>query len=270
MDSKRTDDRRAGSDHAAEMMQPRALGDCVDFSGCIAVVLITDVRLYADGLTQLLDGKCGIRVVATVNPSQALERLAPLHADVVLIDSATAERFDLIRRIRNILPTLRVVVFAVGETDAELIRCVEAGISGYVGYSATTTELVGAITSAVRGEVLCPPQTVATLFRRIALLAQRSDGGAIDQPLSGREREIVELIDRGWTNKEIAQQLRIGVATVKNHVHNILEKLQVSRRSEAAARLRGRRGSLVRDADGGGASAPFREARPPHHAPPEI
>jgi two-component system, NarL family, nitrate/nitrite response regulator NarL len=269
MDAKRIEERRVGSDQMAAVTRARALGDAADVSGRIAVALITDVRLYADGLTQLLDGQCGIHVVATVPPTQVLERLALLHADVVLIDSATAERLGLIRRIRDMLPGLRIVVFAVGESEAELIRCVEAGISGYVGYSGNTGQLIGAIKSAVRGEVLCPPQTVASLFRRIAVLARRTEVSTSDQRLSGREREIVELIDRGLTNKEIAQRLRIGVATVKNHVHNILEKLQVSRRGEAAARLRGRYASLSRDVDAGGVNASPREANP-YHPPPEI
>jgi DNA-binding NarL/FixJ family response regulator len=98
-------------------------------------------------------------------------------------------------------------------------------------------DLVDAVERAARGELQCSPQVAGTLIRR---LAWRAAAGAtlIPSPLTARESEIVRLIDEGLSNKEIAVRLGIEVATVKNHVHNLLEKLRVRRRSEAAARLR--------------------------------
>jgi len=99
-------------------------------------------------------------------------------------------------------------------------------------------DLVNTIHSVARGELLCSPRIAATLFRALHAQGSRPDGDRLALTLTAREREIAPLIDRGLSNKEIAAQLRIEVATVKNHVHNLLEKLQVASRGEAAARLR--------------------------------
>jgi len=90
----------------------------------------------------------------------------------------------------------------------------------------------------VRGEAVCSPRVAGALLRRIAALATDGRSDRVPAHLTKREREIMGLIDEGLSNKEIAKRLRIEVATVKNHVHNILEKLQVHRRGEAAARVR--------------------------------
>jgi len=107
--------------------------------------------------------------------------------------------------------------------------------------AASVEDLVAALESVGRGELLCSAQTAAALLRRVAALAAGRSAPA--QPLSNltrREREIGGLLEAGLSNKDIAVQLGIEVATVKNHVHNVLEKLQVHRRGQAAARLQGR------------------------------
>jgi DNA-binding NarL/FixJ family response regulator len=102
------------------------------------------------------------------------------------------------------------------------------------------TELGETVACVMRGELPCTPRLAATLFQRLALHAShRQDDGALG--LTAREREILTLIDGGLSNKEIAHRLNIEVATVKNHVHRILDKLHVKRRGEAAARIRGAR-----------------------------
>src|SRR5439155_827652 len=104
---------------------------------------------------------------------------------------------------------------------------------------ASIDDLVTVIESVARGEAICSPRVAAGLLRRVAALAAGHGGDLPRAQLTNREREIVRLIDNGLSNKEIARALGIEVATVKNHVHNILEKLQVHRRGEAAARVRG-------------------------------
>src|SRR5262249_7739110 len=89
----------------------------------------------------------------------------------------------------------------------------------------------------VRGEARCPPRLAATLFRRVAALANANDGAAAFLALTQRERQIVKLLEEGLSNREIAGRLGIELATAKNHVHNILEKLHVSRRSQIRSQL---------------------------------
>src|SRR5262249_26135221 len=114
----------------------------------------------------------------------------------------------------------------------------EAGIHGYVTRDGSVNDVVVAIQSAVRGEVACSPRVAALLFQRVATLSEATHGVQARPMLTRRELEIAGLITEGLSNKEIARSLRISSATVKNHVHNVLEKLQIRRRGEAAARLR--------------------------------
>src|SRR5262249_34883111 len=118
------------------------------------------------------------------------------------------------------------------------------GVTGYVTREASLDELVAVIQSVARGEMLCSPRIAGALVRRVASLAAASPVRP-RVALTGRELEIVALIDGGLSNKTTPGRLLIAVATVKNHVHSILEKLQVRARGEAAAEVRAR-GTLVR------------------------
>src|SRR2546421_13075479 len=125
-----------------------------------------------------------------------------------------------------------------GEDHGDVLASAEAGAIAYVPREASLEDLVAVIECAVRGEAVCSPRVAGALLRRIAVLATDGRSDRVPARLTKREREIMGLIDEGLSNKEIAKRLRIEVATVKNHVHNILEKLQVHRRGEAAARVR--------------------------------
>jgi DNA-binding NarL/FixJ family response regulator len=136
----------------------------------------------------------------------------------------------------------RILALGVPDEEDDVIACAEAGVAGYVMREDSLDALVVAIESVVRDEMLCSPRAAAALMRRVRVLsAERQE--ALGQKLTRRELEIVALIDEGLSNKAIAQRLCIELATVKNHVHNILEKLDVSRRAEAAARVRRQRGT---------------------------
>ncbi len=206
----------------------------------IRVLLVCDVRLFRDGLVRALSDTSKIRVVAaTASRAEAEDALLRLKPDVMLLDMSVAHCIDIGRSVHSLAPNVGMVAFAAASTEAEQLACVEAGITGFVPREAGLKELVGAIVSVVRGETFCSPQVVASTFRRLADLAataRLADAGT--KEVSARERQVIELIDRGLSNKEIAQRLSIGTATVKNHVHNILEKLQVARRGEVGARVR--------------------------------
>src|SRR6185436_13278348 len=137
---------------------------------------------------------------------------------------------DAIRRVSASSARARIVAFAVEETERDVLLCAEAGAAGYVACDGTMDDLVNTIHSVARGELLCSPRIAATLFRALHAQGSRPDGDRLALTLTAREREIAPLIDRGLSNKEIAAHLRIEVATVKNHVHNLLEKLQVASR----------------------------------------
>jgi len=115
-----------------------------------------------------------------------------------------------------------------------VLLCAEAGAAGYVPCDGTIDNLVDTIHSVARGELLCSPRIAATLFRALHVRVPKPDADRLALTLTAREREIAPLIDRGLSNKEIAAHLRIEAATVKNHVHNLLESF----RSRRAARRR--------------------------------
>ena len=129
---------------------------------------------------------------------------------------------------------LRTVAFAVADVEADVLACAEAGISGYVAEDGSAEDLVAAVLRAVNGELVCPPRIAALLFARVAALSDRTFR-APAEPLTPREREIADLVASGLPNKSIACELSLAPATIKNHVHNILQKLSLQRRGELAA-----------------------------------
>jgi two-component system, NarL family, nitrate/nitrite response regulator NarL len=127
-----------------------------------------------------------------------------------------------------------VVALGVSEDPDEVLECAEAGVAGYVSRRATVEDLVKTIEGVERGELCCSPRMAAEMFHRVAALAAGQAAARLF-PLTVREQAIVQLISRGLSNKEIAHALSIEVATVKTHVHHILEKLGVPRRAAVAA-----------------------------------
>jgi two-component system, NarL family, nitrate/nitrite response regulator NarL len=206
----------------------------------IRIVIVGEIRLYRDGLAEVLNTKPGVEVVGSLsNRYEAYEAIPELRPDVVLLDMATAGSHEAVSRIRELAPDTRVLALGIADVERDIIGCAEAGIAGYVPREGSFDSLVGAIQGAVLGELHCSPRMAGTLLRRIAALSRaRSDGAGIDS-LTSREKEILRLIEEGCCNKDIARHLGIEVATVKNHVHNLLEKLHVHRRGEAAAQVRG-------------------------------
>jgi len=209
----------------------------------IRIVLVANVRLYREGLAGELRSRPGIEVVGLAGDvDSALASVRASHPDVVLLDVRTPQAYDLVRAVREERRATEVVAFAVEESEQDIAVCAEAGVTAFVTYDVTVDGLASAITAAVSGELACSPRTAALLFRRLATLSNverrlRSEHSALST-LTMRERDIALLLAAGRSNKEIARELVIEVATVKNHVHNILAKLQVTTRAEAAARLR--------------------------------
>ncbi len=204
----------------------------------INVMVVSDVRLYREGLAGSLAQRHRLSVVCTANNVDDMTHLVVCDPDIVVLDMSARGSLGVIRRISSSASRARVIAFAVEETERDVLLCAEAGAAGYVPCDGTIDTLVDTIHSVARGELLCSPRIAATLFRALHVQTPKPEVDRLALTLTAREREIAPLIDRGLSNKEIAAHLRIEVATVKNHVHNLLEKLQVASRGEAAARLR--------------------------------
>lgn len=208
------------------------------------VLLVSDVRLYREGLLLALAQRDAVRLLGAAHDAEAARGLVALHApDVALLDTGMRGALDLARTLRAQAPDTKLVAFAVADAGPDVVACAEAGVAGYVSRDASVDDVVASVHAVMRGELQCSPHVAASLFERIATLSSSRDvevplTPVVGDALTRREREIVRLIDAGMSNKEIGHRLQIGTATVKNHVHHILEKLHVRRRGEAAARLR--------------------------------
>ncbi len=199
------------------------------------------MRFYRDGLAELFASRPDFTVAATAaGQAEGLERIRELVPDIVLLAVGPAPGAPLVREIVASAPETRIVMVGIADDDPEVLPLAEAGVAGYVTTDASAEEVVGVVESVARGEALCSPRIAAALLERVATLAREQRPQSGHAALTAREQEIVALIDQGLSNKEIARGLRIEVTTVKNHVHNILEKLNVTRRGEAAALLRRR------------------------------
>lgn len=206
------------------------------------VVIITPVRFYREGLAHVLGGVPTVDVVdVAADPDEALSALLQHEPDVVLLDVPVAAATSTVHHVVEVVPRTRVVALGVQETEAEVLAWAEAGAHGYVSCESSIDELVAAVEAAGRGELLCPTAIAGALLRRVGRLAGAGGGGPSPADrLTSREQEIVELMARGLSNKQIAHSLDIALPTVKNHVRNIFEKLEVHRRADALLRL-GRR-----------------------------
>jgi two-component system, NarL family, nitrate/nitrite response regulator NarL len=207
----------------------------------LSVLIVSEIRLYREGLAALLARRDSLSVLGTATQAdEALHKACELNPDAVVLDQALPESLMLSRTLVQIRPDIRVVALGVPDSEDSVLSFAEAGIAGYVPREGSVQDLVDAVERAVRGELQCSPQLAGAIIRRLAWRA--AAGSELPRgPLTARETEIVRLIDQGLSNKEIAVRLGIEVATVKNHVHNLLEKLRVRRRAEAAARIRSAR-----------------------------
>jgi two-component system nitrate/nitrite response regulator NarL len=204
------------------------------------IFIISEVRLYREGLVRLLQRGSRLDVVGTASDlEEGLERLDALEEppEAVLIDLPARLGLGALGELGRAAPGARVVALNVAEDDeASVIAWAEAGVSGLLAREVDVAEVERAVETTARGGTVCSPRLAAVLLKRVARDAEARP--AATAPLTAREREIAALIDEGLSNKEIAARLEIELATVKNHVHNLLTKLKATRRGQAAAMLR--------------------------------
>jgi DNA-binding NarL/FixJ family response regulator len=205
----------------------------------IRVLVVEDNRLLRDGLAALLDAQPDFEVVAAEGPDTGLLRVQETKPHVVLVDASLGSRSShgLVAGVRSAAPEARVIVMDLLPVEDDVVEFAKAGASGFVAKGAGIDDLVATVRSVAAGaEVVLPPLTGA-LFSYIAKRAVgRRDAAATSAArLSKREREVIDLIAEGLSNKEIARRLHIATDTVKSHVHNILEKLALRTRLQIAA-----------------------------------
>jgi two-component system nitrate/nitrite response regulator NarL len=203
----------------------------------IRVFIVSDVRLHREGLAALLRECPSIEVLGVMSAQETQNAPPALATDVALLDLLPPGNSEIVRALRHIRAGMRILAVGVRETASEVLACAAAGMDGYVPMDAASVDMVTAMENAVRGELVCSPKVAASLYHCIGF--RDFSRTVVANPLTLRELQVAELINRGCATKEIAWRLGVQPSTAKNHVRNILHKLQVRRRGQAVAKLRG-------------------------------
>jgi len=202
------------------------------------LAIVDDHDLARAGLRGMIAGERGLEIVGeAVNGRQALALCRRLRPDLVLMDVRMPDLDGLVatRAIKQECPGTSVILVTMHENADYLLEAIKAGAAGYVLKGATKRELVSAVRRVLAGESVLEPDLTSQLLRRLASEPRR-DAPPLLQPLTPREREVLRLVARGYTNQEIATELTLSLSTVKTHLEHIIAKLGVSDRTQAAVR----------------------------------
>jgi len=198
------------------------------------VLIVSDVRLHREGMAALLANQ--IEIVGIVAKAELASCAPHLVSDVVLIDVRCLNS-GANGTAPSTVPPGKMIAFGVSNAECEILACAEAGVSGFLDKDGSVEDVVATIAGVARGEQPSTPRFVGTLFQWLTSVVQSEALEPVAPALSSRELEVSRYLVQGRSNKEIARQLRISTATVKNHVHHILEKLHVHRRAEAVSAM---------------------------------
>ena len=203
------------------------------------IAIVSDIKLYREGLEISLARDIRLELVGSLATLELLTlTLESLKPEILLADISNSNNLNKIKRFVKNNPALKVIALSVDEDDHQIISCAEAGLAGYVCRNDSLTDLLDAIYQSYAGGLHCSPKHAGCFFRKVAELTADKKKSESFHDLTPRENKILDLIGEGFTNKKIASELYIQLATVKNHVHSILNKLNVKHRGEAAALVR--------------------------------
>jgi DNA-binding NarL/FixJ family response regulator len=207
-----------------------------------AVVLAIKVRAYREALADALVAREGLDIAEAVpDAAGALQAMQSRRPAVVLVEADIEGALELPSVARTMNPPIAVIALSLGagagtgDADAELLRWAEAGAAGFVNIEHSLDELLVSLRAAQRGELVCSSRVSAAILRRVGELAAQQGQPSAALSLTSRQAQILHCLGAGYSNKQIARELGIELATVKNHVHGLLKRLQVRDRREAAA-----------------------------------
>ena len=213
-------------------------------NGSISVFVAAENRLLREALFRLFENEKDIKVVGQAGHcSEAAKQMLRVWPDVFLLNPSSLALSDLsyLRRAPGVPQQMKIVLFGMEEDERLFFEAVRQGAVGYVLKDAYAPDVVAAVRAAMRGEAVCPPRLCLLLFTYVAkqgITFLPDLRLHLEFGLTRRERELLPMIARGHTNKEIAAQLNVSEQTVKNHVHRIIQKAGASNRLEIVERCR--------------------------------
>ncbi|HYN36845.1 MAG TPA: response regulator transcription factor [Actinomycetota bacterium] len=204
----------------------------------IRVLIVDDHALFRRGLQMVLEGEADIEVVGEASDGTEAVKLAEESTpDVVLMDVRMPKRsgIEATRAIKDTLPSTRILMLTISDEEADLYEAIKAGASGYLLKEISIDEVANAVRQVSQGQSLISPSMASKLLSEFATMVKRRDERSqMPGPrLTERELQVLRLVAKGLNNKDIGDELFISENTVKNHVRNILEKLQLHSRMEA-------------------------------------
>jgi DNA-binding NarL/FixJ family response regulator len=207
-------------------------------SSPIRILLIDSCRFFRDALWVALSGQDRtVLMGAATDPDEAIALMEESAVNVVLVsaDRYQGKATSVVQKIKERSRPPEVIVLGVDDCEERILSLIEAGADGYTLKNSSLAEVLATIEAVHEGRAVCSPRVMAAVFTRLRRLSQCDHQGPTGHAakLSRREQEILALIAQGLVNKEIAWKLGITLCTVKNHVHNILDKLGVNHRREA-------------------------------------
>jgi len=239
-----TERSNAARKNAPEVSAPSApvASDPRSGSDPIRVLIADDHALFRRGLEMVLQGEAGLELVGQASDGQeAVQIVSEVVPDVVLMDIRMPKMngIEAARQMKDVAPSAKIVILTISDEDDDLFEAIRAGASGYLLKDIPLDELADSVRAVYGGQSLINPSMAGKLLTEFATLARRDADEeepakhAPARKLTDREMEVLRLVARGLNNRDIAKELFISENTVKNHVRNVLEKLQIHSRMEA-------------------------------------
>jgi two-component system nitrate/nitrite response regulator NarL len=208
----------------------------------IRVFLLVENRLLREALVRLLRKRPDLTIVGESGQTDlTIQDVLDSNCDVLVIGSFQSNWLPAGLTLESVQERgFKMVLIGMDADEDQFIATVRAGVTGYLLKDASASDVVAAVRSVVRGEAVCPPQLCQTLFRFVAQMAKEMPTqNSVSKPdLTLRQQQLVSLVAKGLTNKEIAARLNLSEYTVRNHIHRILKQVDAESRSEAVETIR--------------------------------